>query len=1051
MIYENNERKISGTLLNQILKLMVDVTSDNIDAQIINNNTQVQLEVITPTSPASQLTSAIWFVSVAGTYINFGNVVLPKNSTGIIFKNGSTYKISVTTFDDNELKSAITQMNNFIRDFAVEVDQTFDENSENAISNKTVTPLANVLSSFIDGDLIIDLSGVIGDKKLYDKSLTEKYNNDTSNTSIYKQSLTDVDFLKIRFRVPELIALDTLQCLTFTKNDGTLFEYKKANPLNIVEIFDEIIDVKEYKDITITWNYSGGTLLTFKGFKGNIIQTDGVKNYIDSKNDILKGFYEIDDIVNDYLYQDTSTFSTINGVKFNVNPLSILTTNNTIASATSVNTRVWHNIPTVINTRTVISRIELTFIRVGGNASGNSNANLVGVTSDGIITPLIRATTPTPAGDIETISVDLSKFKTFSLMMMLSDNDEKNKMLSVKLYATKKGTKPNIVKEYIDEKTSVLSSFIDGSMSPIIINDLSSSDIISKNHSINGIDAINGNLLNGQNLLRQYNEAGLIINTWYNVPTKINDVNGGIITKIDLEFVRVGGSVNNHANLIGVKNNGEIIVLAGSLTSTPNGQIEKLSFSLTDFVSFSLMITYNELTTDTSKQKIRIYKAGNTITKDAVKKYIDENGGKGGGKVERETLIHINKPTSLPVVNIIGVLPTDSTDARTPTKAEIEFIIDNSIKFRCKTSLAVQGNATATFPKKGFEAVLTNYNDEELKVQFGGWGAFSEFHLKAYPNDQTFAKDLTAGKLWHQIRTSRDFPKSYIADFNAGQLQDAHKENLLEQALFYTDGFPIELRVDGQFYGVYVWRIKKERDNYMINNANPNHIFLDNEIGINWTTFMPSNWKVRSPKLKGYEDGGEIADTALMTKLTRWWDWFKGINDGTIDFDSTCEQFINVESWVDAMITQQVTAHWDYQVNNILLTSWDGSRLSICYYDGDQTFGWVTGSMGGFEFPLTVDANGLYWRSDFWRNKLYPKLKARIQARYTELRNLKIIDTNNIYKTFRLTTDLISRDIYDKELKTWRISSPDMGKHSLRYSMNWVTERIKKLDATWKI
>lgn len=858
-ILSDNPKNISADKLRNAFSKFCD----NVENVVIAANSGLYSGNIEPSSSFPESTSKVFLVTTPGTYKNFGNVVLPKNYFGFIFKTGSTFSISkveIPTPDMTAVNSAIDKMNDFIKNFKAEVDQDFNEESKNAIANKRVTPLAVALKSFISDTVeVVNLSNNAGNKKAYNKNLDIISESSSSNTTLFKQDISSVDYLKLKFRIPNVTTPETIQCLTFTKKDGTFYEYLAPNSTSVIKDFDDTIDVRDYTQVTLTWNYISNVPLVFFGYKGNILEEDSVKTYIDKQNSSINEV--LGDFIGDLVLKKDQSGSSGDGNVY----FKDLTLSNKSATNTSL------------------------------------------------------------------LKVDISDIDVIDLQFTIP-------ITSIEAYPK---------------------------------------------YSCVTFEKIDGKLISYQG--------------WNTTP----------------------------------------------------GLVFSKKINIKDLGYKSISVTWDMTSGNSSIPLVfKMYTGFENIN---LKEYIKENGGKGGGKVENEKLIHIDKPTTLPIINIIGDLPTDSTDARTPSNVEIEYIINNSTQFKCKSELAVQGNATAAFAKKGFEAVLTNYSDEELSVQFGGWPAFSEYHLKAYPNDQTFARDLTAGKIWHQLRTSRDFPKSYIADFNAGQQIDASKENLLEQALFFTDGFPVELRVDGQFYGLYVLRMKKDRDNYMLDNSNANHVFLDNEESIDWLNFTASNWKVRSPKIKGYKDGGEITDDALNEKFTRWWTWFKGINDGTIDFDSTVDNFLNVDSWVDALITQQLTSHWDYQSNNILLTSWDGLKLSVCYYDGDQTFGLVTSGINGIPFPLIIDSNGLYWRSDFWRTKLYPKLKTRIQQRYTELRNLKIIDSNNIYHIFKETTDLIPRKIYEKELKNWRINYVDVGKHSLRYCINWTNERIKKLDLIWKV
>ena len=132
--------------------------------QIMTSAGGIYPEKITPTSTLPDGISQAVFLVGPGTYTNFGNSVVPQNNLGLIFHNNSSFELSlidIPAYDDTNLINRVagvessntkfqnnvyqriddleTEQQDFIENFSVEVDQEFNEYSENAISNRAVT------------------------------------------------------------------------------------------------------------------------------------------------------------------------------------------------------------------------------------------------------------------------------------------------------------------------------------------------------------------------------------------------------------------------------------------------------------------------------------------------------------------------------------------------------------------------------------------------------------------------------------------------------------------------------------------------------------------------------------------------------------------------------------------------------------------------------------------------------------------------------------------------------------------------------------------------
>lgn len=595
------------------------------------------------------------------------------------------------------------------------------------------------------------------------------------------------------------------------------------------------------------------------------------------------------------------------------------------------------------------------------------------------------------------------------------------------------------IKQYTDEARTAMNSFLNGIVDPSAIKFEYKKITSTNTPSVNGVNVLDQYLLNISNgIIGPVGEDWGKFKTYYNVPLN-NKVDRLRITEIIFNSGRLGG---DFPSMLGIDATGKVTVIVPS-QNPPLDRAENFIVDVTGFEFVSLILNYSTATLEADSYITFNAKKYYDSSDDIIYKYINDKVSdvKVSGKVNTATLLFLDKPTTIPVINIIGELPTDTSDARTPTNVILEYYINNQLIFSCKCEMSIQGNATAQMAKKGYEIKLTNFNGEKLSLQFGDWISNNSFHLKGFPHDRTFARDVVSSKIWHKIRTSRPFPASYIADFGNTNPDGSAAINTMEGALFYADGFPIEMRKNGNFEGVQVFRHKKEPRNYMFDDKNPNHIFLDSELIIDWTQYVAAQWKRRSPK---------TMTPATQDQINALFNWFNGIANGTIDFESTYNQYINIDSWVDFLLAQQLCTKWDTHINNMQIWMWNG-KASLGYYDGDMDWFWAT-QPGIDTPPLVIDAQGLYWRGTFFRNVIYPKLKTRIQQRWTELRNNNIITTNYIYSLFKEINGVIPSSLIQADFAKW--SEIPYGKEnvqSVRYIMSLTGSRLSQLDAAWKI
>lgn len=405
--------------------------------------------------------------------------------------------------------------------------------------------------------------------------------------------------------------------------------------------------------------------------------------------------------------------------------------------------------------------------------------------------------------------------------------------------------------------------------------------------------------------------------------------------------------------------------------------------------------------------------------------------------------LYAEKPKFGKIILSNGYLPTDSTDTR--QKTTLDFNIygdDRKVIASGICEMSIQGHGSATYQKKGYTFDLYNKEKKSLDIKFGEMVATDSFHLKAYQTDRTHTRDVGNGRLWKEIISSNTYPYNSINTTEVSLSLDKDKNELFTaEASYYTNGFPIELYLDENFIGLYTVRLKKKRENYGLNNKNLNHIFLDSST---YTAFLsksfnPSDWDLKSPKISGYNEAGEIPNEDVLAKCQRLFEFTKELNTRYTEH----ADFINLQHWIDWIIFSELISNRDSNGNNYNLVTYDGVKWSIIPYDLDLTIG--LNAWPSYNIELKRDSFDV--SHDIW-GVFKTRFSSEISARYKELKNNGIIKTSNIIKNYRDIAKNIPQSVYqqDRELwgNLWKNGESDISQIEL-----FLDNKIKFLDSKW--
>lgn len=465
--------------------------------------------------------------------------------------------------------------------------------------------------------------------------------------------------------------------------------------------------------------------------------------------------------------------------------------------------------------------------------------------------------------------------------------------------------------------------------------------------------------------------------------------------------------------------------------------------------------------------------------------------------------------------------PVEGVTYNIPT--EVEFWDMQGNYFKKWTLMSGQGASTMGLPKKSmafdfFDKSVYNSKGklgkgDAFKIKFGDWVAQDSFHLKAYLYENTKVKSVGTYQLYEEILKSRGVADDYNWKRGLLDLEAITPTNIgissIDENLVYLDngatcfpkGFPVIVYRNGDFWGIYMWQIKKHRDNYKMNKSNANHIHLDGEVvdifsydgDIDWDVVSGTKpdsvgitdvLEVRNPKDLYLMDGtkynadtnaGEFIDAtavgiydpenadhvrtanvkAALVALSRTTSIINAAKDvyeasektqqDLETFKAVFETYFDADNLVDYMILSDSILNWDGFRHNIQWTTWNGVKWFANLYDTDNTFGSNTG--GSTPMPPTNTHQGYYNLVMFKIILTY--YVDKLESRYSELRKLGIIDANHICEMLTSLQHRINDGFFKMERVKWAASLTDKGYDNIYRIYKFLNAQISNMDTLY--
>ena len=442
------------------------------------------------------------------------------------------------------------------------------------------------------------------------------------------------------------------------------------------------------------------------------------------------------------------------------------------------------------------------------------------------------------------------------------------------------------------------------------------------------------------------------------------------------------------------------------------------------------------------------------------------------------------------IINVSNIdsMPTTKTQNK---KAFLEFWDMQGNYFKKHAILNAQGNSSLVFVKKN---VAIDFCDDEWigddtpKVRIGNWVPQDSFHMKAYYTDFFRGVGAVSYKLYDQIvrtrgnmydrpwkkalldmskigTTTKSLGNPYVGDYSL--LTDTG-------ARCFPDGFPVAVYLNGEFYGIFSFQLKKHRDNYHMDKSTAEHVHLDGTINydilwngtIVWGT-GDNGFEVRNPK-NLYAIGGNKYDADIKQEEIAGEDevntWIAAgqLPDGTVisskikknlqmtakvkkyiqdfansinvikaaasiyntsskteedlkTFRKVFEKYYDADNLIDYIIVSDLIKNSDGFSKNWQWFTYDGIKWWVGLYDCDMSFG---GHSSGNQItpPLTYHVNTSDSIPTTYIIKYY---KSELTERYKQLADSGIASAANIFELLQEWCMSIGTDFFKEEFKKW--------------------------------
>ena len=336
---------------------------------------------------------------------------------------------------------------------------------------------------------------------------------------------------------------------------------------------------------------------------------------------------------------------------------------------------------------------------------------------------------------------------------------------------------------------------------------------------------------------------------------------------------------------------------------------------------------------------------------------------------------------------------------------------------------------------------------KKLKIKIGEIVRLSGFNLKANWTDYTRIKEVILNRFFMDIWKQRP-------DYD--RLPWDKEFTPFTSASGMIKGFPASIYIGGEFYGIDIFGLKKDKANFMLSDTDGetpatgllvcgNGGPFDSELGQFVDSWQP-NPEYWDEELNDEEfctvDGHTPEDSAALTSFLT----FVNSNDFTKENVPTR---MDVIGWMDYFILMQVFIMFDNTSRNVVLYS-DSNRIKFWPFFYDLDLAWYPADFDRTNISIDADilAPGTSFCADMivW-DKLWDLYRDEIITRYEYLRN-NILSVDYIKKVYLDIANNIPQSEIKKESDKW---GTIINMNGIYTNIEFLKNRLKWLDENYFI
>lgn len=454
---------------------------------------------------------------------------------------------------------------------------------------------------------------------------------------------------------------------------------------------------------------------------------------------------------------------------------------------------------------------------------------------------------------------------------------------------------------------------------------------------------------------------------------------------------------------------------------------------------------------------------------------------------KHDSALELPIPTKA-VINITGVNQMPSKKL-VNDKAYIEFFDFAGNYFKIKAYLNAQGASTMADPMKScaIDLFSDDWGGNEFEIKFGDWVAQDGFHLKAFYKDSLKSIQPICYEIGEQITSFLNVRSNrfHISSDNVLIGGTGDMDNDVSQAKCMPSQFPCEVYLNGEYYGLFIWSLKKNRKNYSMNKKDYTSILIDNVGGMfNEDSFNWIKAEIRNPKKLICVDGEEYdADTHMgeligtdtvagqqytfskLNAATTGTDTFKvtsvGYNAANKDMVNTAKTKAIIEA-CQAYKSEVNSASTNEEKKKIVEKSFDVDNLLAYIIFCELTYnqdGWYNNAQitiydkkVGYNIYDCDSCLGKAWNGMLWTSSLSREIfDSNSTNPLFVIKSLYASEIGNVYKTLR-DNGIITKENLNKIVDDWfdRLGTDALKRSVTKWNNSPSYRKPTNLDEHWK-